>query len=414
MYDNYTSNNKPINPEANTMDLNRDYADMLMNIYAGEVSELTLVMQYMYHLNFYEDVNKDLAEDVEEIHVDDMEHMHILADLIITLGGDPEYKYSNHKSEYWSAKLVDYKKNICDMLKSDMSLKKAGIDGYRKLISEIADTRIKTILTTILRAEIMHYNILENYYKRFCISYRAMENDNNVLGVNKELPIENDFDMEDEDFEPLFMGDNYENNISPNMNVRGAYQNNVSPNMDVRGAYENNVSPNMDVRGAYENNVSPNMDVRGAYQNNVSPNMDVRGAYQNNVSPNMDVSGAYQNNVSPNMDVSGAYQNNVSPNMDVRGAYENDEMLPENDLYMPDEYEEDIFCEKGKHFITEDNMCGYDCEFGCGCNEDCINCNGRREPYKTAVSAFNLDDDDKDDFSGCRSCRPRLRSRRYM
>ncbi|HAN09167.1 MAG TPA: hypothetical protein DCP90_00965 [Clostridiales bacterium] len=341
MYNNYTLNDESMTLGANTMDSNKDYADMLMNIYAGEVSEFTLTMQYMYHHNFYKDVNNELAEDVAEIHADDMEHMHILADLIVDLGGDPEYKYSNHKSEYWSAKLVNYKKNICDMLKADMSLKKAGIEGYTKLIAMIDDTRIKTILNSILKAEIMHYNIIESYYKKFCISYRSTENDDDVLGITKELPAQNDIMMEDEEYEPIYMDDNYQNNVLPDMDMM--------------------------------------------------ENEEYGSLFKKD-----------------------DYKNNVSPNMDVKDMYENEEILPDNDLYMPDEYVESIFCEKGKHFITENGLCGYECEFGCGCNPDCINCNARIEPYIAPISPIDYDADDNDNVSNCRSCRPRLRNRRYL
>ncbi|HBY19767.1 MAG: hypothetical protein A2Y24_03510 [Clostridiales bacterium GWE2_32_10] len=305
--------------EIKSTDTNKNYADMLINVYSGKISELSMMLQYMYHLNFYKDVNKDLAEDVDSIHQDDMQHMHMLSDLIKKLGGDPEYKYhpdnNYNEHKYWSADLINYQKNICDMLKSDMGLKKDGIDAYKKLIEMINDKYVKMALKDILKDEIMHYNTFEEYYKKFCISYRTSNTDDD--------------------------NNSYEMNIMDTLNEH-----------DIMGM-------NMDM------DIDLDMDL------DVDMNMD--------------------------MDV----------DMNMMDMPEYPELVSSENLYMPDEHNENLICEKGKHFLTKTGECGYDCEFGCGCNTDCKSC-GKTE--KTYVSPVSYDDDNN--LINFRTCRPKLR-RRY-
>ena len=67
---------------------NQAYLEMIMDDYAGIVSEFTAINQYLYH---YFETKKydDLREMFESIAINEMLHMEILAKLINLLGGRP-------------------------------------------------------------------------------------------------------------------------------------------------------------------------------------------------------------------------------------------------------------------------------------------------------------------------------------
>lgn len=82
---------------------NHYYAMLLLEDYAGSVSEMTAINQYFYHhLTFeaYEDL-----EDLEEcISIIEMHHLELLGETIQLLGVPPEFRtLTNNRANYWNA-----------------------------------------------------------------------------------------------------------------------------------------------------------------------------------------------------------------------------------------------------------------------------------------------------------------------
>ncbi|WP_339061131.1 manganese catalase family protein [Tepidibacillus marianensis] len=73
-------------PETKVLKPNRAYAEILMDDYAGVVSEFTAINQYLYHHYFFDIIDNQLADLLEGVAVVEMYHLEILADLIILLG----------------------------------------------------------------------------------------------------------------------------------------------------------------------------------------------------------------------------------------------------------------------------------------------------------------------------------------
>lgn len=126
------NNNKPLNvagaeehvnrwcalpapyPEPRVVRPNQYYALLLLEDYAGAVSELTAINQYFYHyLTFYENYG-DVAELQECISIIEMLHLELLGKTIRKLGVEPEYRtLTNNQRIYWNASFVYYGQNIC-------------------------------------------------------------------------------------------------------------------------------------------------------------------------------------------------------------------------------------------------------------------------------------------------------------
>jgi bacterioferritin len=65
---------------------------LLLEDYAGAVSELTAINQYFYHHLVFEDKYEDLAELEECISIIEMMHLELLGETILMLGVDPKYR----------------------------------------------------------------------------------------------------------------------------------------------------------------------------------------------------------------------------------------------------------------------------------------------------------------------------------
>lgn len=67
-------------PEIKVISPNLYYAEILMDDYAGIISEFTAISQYLYHYFQFKDIDHGLGELLENISITEMLHMEILAD----------------------------------------------------------------------------------------------------------------------------------------------------------------------------------------------------------------------------------------------------------------------------------------------------------------------------------------------
>lgn len=87
-------------PEVRVARPNKEYAYLLLEDYAGMVSELTAVCQYSYHHFVLENENREVADALSCIALVEMHHLEILAETIVMLGVDPRYRtVEKNKSE---------------------------------------------------------------------------------------------------------------------------------------------------------------------------------------------------------------------------------------------------------------------------------------------------------------------------
>lgn len=150
-------------PSIKVMRPNIDYANILMNDYAGQISEFTAIMQYLYS-DFISD-NKDIGKLFENISINEMMHLDILATLIKELGGDPIY-YDSYANP-WISNNVFYSKNIVEQLRYSIKIEKEAINGYIKSISLIKDQYVQNVLKRIIKDEEFHIKLFEEALNKY-------------------------------------------------------------------------------------------------------------------------------------------------------------------------------------------------------------------------------------------------------
>jgi bacterioferritin len=156
-------------PEPRVSQPNYYYATLLLEDYAGSISELTAINQYVHHHFMFHSQYKDLAELEKCISIIEMHHLELLAKTLLLLGVDPKYRtITNNSNTFWNASYVFYGSEVCDRLASDIAAEKDAIRQYRKHQYLIDDIHIKQLLERIIKDEEYHLNLFSQAASQYC------------------------------------------------------------------------------------------------------------------------------------------------------------------------------------------------------------------------------------------------------
>lgn len=157
-------------PKVTVLQPNKTIAKMLLNDYAGHISEFGAIAQYIFHMIALEKEYPDVSDALRGISIVEMDHLDMLGDLIKELGTSPEFRACDHgKNVYWSAspKNVDYSITVKKALLADISAEGNAIAQYNKDISQIEDAQIISLLQRIILDEQVHIEVLAAFYKKY-------------------------------------------------------------------------------------------------------------------------------------------------------------------------------------------------------------------------------------------------------
>lgn len=136
---------------------NKEYAYLLLNDYAGIVSELSSIVQYSYQHFLKFNVNAEVAQTLAAIAKVEMHHLELLGKTIKLLGIEPKFIYAEDKElKFWNSSFVDYKPDIVEMLENDILIEEQAIKNYQKDLTLIKDKYIIELLKRIILDEEKH------------------------------------------------------------------------------------------------------------------------------------------------------------------------------------------------------------------------------------------------------------------
>ncbi len=146
----------PIDPKPNP-----HYAQILMEDYAGIVSELTAITKYEYQSVVLMNTFPHFAKELSKIGMAEMHHLHILAQLIFKLGGDPRYRAHSNPTmgHFWSGQNVDYQCNFPSLIYENIQGEKQAIENYRRHLCLIQDSSVQKNIRRIILDEEHHIRI---------------------------------------------------------------------------------------------------------------------------------------------------------------------------------------------------------------------------------------------------------------
>lgn len=156
-------------PEVRVERPNLEYAKILLQNYAGEISEDTSIHLYKYQHFLQSDKWKEFSEALNRIARDEALHIELLGETILKLGLNPIYATIGAltgERDYWTSENVDYVDVVEKMLQTDIRVESLAITQYELHKEIIDDIYIKALIDRIVEDEIQHLSIFQSLYNQ--------------------------------------------------------------------------------------------------------------------------------------------------------------------------------------------------------------------------------------------------------
>lgn len=156
-------------PEIRVVGQNPYYAQILIDDYAGRVSETTAIMQYVHHHMQMEKLPgwQEVADLEEGISIIEMEHLEMLGETVILLGG--VLRFHDSQLQPWTPLYIEYLDfDPCAQLRADIKSEYDAILNYQAHIQMIQDPYIQALLARIIKDEEHHIQLFSEALARFC------------------------------------------------------------------------------------------------------------------------------------------------------------------------------------------------------------------------------------------------------
>lgn len=147
---------------------NREYAKLILEDYAGFISEMSAVNLYMYDHLVTAKQYKEIADALEEVAVVEMVHQQILGEILIELGVQPKYwSERRRRKKYWNADYIPYQLDAKIILLDAIQSEKDAIIQYNRHLRMIQDQYIQRVIDRILLDEELHLELFNSLYNEY-------------------------------------------------------------------------------------------------------------------------------------------------------------------------------------------------------------------------------------------------------
>lgn len=120
----------------------------------GIEHEYTVILQYLLHS--YLAPNEEMKEEMQDLAINEMQHLGWLSEKMVGRGGHPRIEHSR----------IDRSKTAVKMLDADIRVEKEVAAEYDKAAQETDDGKLKKLLTRIRDHEIYHTKVLTDLKKK--------------------------------------------------------------------------------------------------------------------------------------------------------------------------------------------------------------------------------------------------------
>ena len=159
---------KPITvdmPYPSIKDLKKDVksAYIIAPSYTGLKSEITAILQYVYHAHFFAACGEEkTAETLEQIAMAEMKHLEVLGETILTLGVKPVYAINDgFNYNYYNTSMIKCGTSPKIMLLEDIEGELNAIATYEEQIKKLCNDDVKAIIARIKLDEELHVLVLK-------------------------------------------------------------------------------------------------------------------------------------------------------------------------------------------------------------------------------------------------------------
>lgn len=126
--------------------------------YSGMRSELTAILQYIYHHFVFESKDQDdIANTIAEIAVTEMHHFDILGSMLLKLGANPIMtEMPPFPRNFFSTRSVCFSNTPRQMLQDDIAGETNAIADYRRMLSRLCNPDVAAVIERIIADEELH------------------------------------------------------------------------------------------------------------------------------------------------------------------------------------------------------------------------------------------------------------------
>lgn len=134
---------------------------ILKSLLSGRLGEFTGVSTYLYQHFVINTLNSALANSLSQIAIQEMRHMELLGNAIISFGGNP--RFTNGQGTPWSSRFVNYTQNQQSFLQNNIRAEEMAIASYENAISQVTNESLKQLFREIIEDERRHIRIFQSY-----------------------------------------------------------------------------------------------------------------------------------------------------------------------------------------------------------------------------------------------------------
>lgn len=144
---------------------NIEYAKILSQTYAGNISEETAIHLYFFQAMILKEKYPDISFMLKKIAIVEMHHLALLGETIKLLGLTPKYEaYQNNTAFPWQTRLVNYEENLKKILEIDITEETMTIQNYEIQKVSINDKYVQNLIERIIEDEYLHLNLFISTY----------------------------------------------------------------------------------------------------------------------------------------------------------------------------------------------------------------------------------------------------------
>ncbi len=150
---------------------NKEYARILLDVYAGDVSEDTAVNLYIFQSIFLKDEFPEISNTLKDIAINEMSHFYYLGEAIKLLGCVPIMGTVRNDDVFrlWNSGNVSFVTSLKSILNTDIESEETAINNYLRIYDLIDDIYIKDLIMYIINQEREHLKLFKDLYKRYIL-----------------------------------------------------------------------------------------------------------------------------------------------------------------------------------------------------------------------------------------------------
>lgn len=153
-------------PELVNVTPNYKFGRMVYDAYAGNKSELTTILTYVYEY-LTNGAEEEVVMFLKMIAKQEMKHLELLGEILVSLGLMPYYM-STYGNKWCSDNVTTTFCDLKEMLLFNIGAEKEAIKGYEHLMNVCENESIKAVFARIIMDEECHVNIFEMLKEKYC------------------------------------------------------------------------------------------------------------------------------------------------------------------------------------------------------------------------------------------------------